>query len=229
VVRTDDGKYVVVLMDRDTTRPRTIAVGAKVSIDSTAYDAGGEGARTATRITLSGPQPQPNAATTAAIDNTEVIPANVQKLERDIARNFRRYRGGVRAGVALDPELISLGVHATIGPIFTRRLQFRPNVEFAYGELTTLFAVNLEAIYRLSDSMPRDRWSPYVGGGPTLGFSHRGFSAETDGRSFDFGDFGSNGGLNVLIGLEKPNGVFIELKSTVYTDPHLRLLFGVTF
>jgi hypothetical protein len=29
-------------------------------------------------------------------------------------------------------------------------------------------------------------------------------------------------------GFEKPSGVFIELNTTVYADPHLRLLFGVT-
>jgi hypothetical protein len=226
VVRTEDGQYIVVLMNRETVRPKAIAVGARVRIDSTAYDEGGEGARSATRIVVTNAP----AAQSADTDNTAVIPPNVQRLERDISRNFRRYRAGVRAGVALDPELISLGVHATIGPVFTRRLQFRPNVEFAYGELTTLFAVNLEGIYRLTDTMPRDRWSPYAGGGPTLGFSHRGFSTpEGSDRSFDFGDFSFNGGLNLLAGLEKPNGVFIELKATVYTDPHLRLLFGITF
>jgi hypothetical protein len=184
------------------------------------------GARTATIVTLSGIQP----STPAPARTEDVIPPNVRRLQREIERNVRRYRAGIRAGVALDPELISLGAHATLGPIFSRRLLLRPNMEFAYGELTTLFAVNLEGIYRLSETMPRNRWSPYVGGGPTLGFSHRGFStAASDGRSFDFGDFSFNGGINLLAGFEKPSGVFIELKTTVYTDPHLRLLFGVTF
>jgi hypothetical protein len=90
--------------------------------------------------------------------------------------------------------------------------------------------VNLEGIYRLSQTMPRNQWSPYAGGGPSLGFSHRGFSTQTgDGRSFDFHDLSFNGGLNVLAGVEKPSGVFVELKATVYADPHLRLLFGITF
>jgi hypothetical protein len=130
----------------------------------------------------------------------------------------------------LDPELVSLGAHATLGPIFSPRLLLRPNVEFAYGELTTLFAVNLEGIYRLTTTMPRNRWSPYAGGGATLGFSHRGLSAEgDDGRSFDFDDFDFNGGLSLLAGVERPGGAFIELKATIYTDPTVRLLFGYTF
>ena len=56
----------------------------------------------------------------------------MRQLERDIARHVRRYRAGFRAGVGLDPELISVGAHATFGPIFSRRLSFRPNAEFAY-------------------------------------------------------------------------------------------------
>jgi hypothetical protein len=158
------------------------------------------------------------------------VPPPVRQAAGDVEDKFRHFGVGLRAGVALDPELISIGAHATLGPIFTRRILFRPNVEFAYGELTTLFAVNLEGIYRLTPTMPRGQWSPYVGGGPMLGFSHRGFSTTTgDGRSFNFGDFDFNGGLNLLAGVEKPNGTFVELKTTVYSDPHLRLLFGFTF
>jgi hypothetical protein len=224
IVRTDDNRYVVFALDRDTVRPRALANGAQVSVDFTAPEPGDE-VRTATTVTLTGTQP-----TTPQAITQDAIPANVRRLERQIAANVRRYRAGIRAGVALDPELISLGAHATFGPIFTRRLLARPNVEFAYGELTTSLALNLEGIYRLTPTMPRNQWSPYAGGGPTLGFGHRGISTETsNGRSFDFGEYRFNRGMNLLIGVEKPNGVFIELKSTIYTDPHVRLLFGVTF
>jgi hypothetical protein len=123
-----------------------------------------------------------------------------------------------------------LGVHATLGPVFNPRVLLRPNVEFAYGELTTMFAVNLEAIYRLTPTMPRNRWSPYAGGGPTSGFSHRELSVDgDDGRSFDFSDFDFNGGLNLLAGVERPGGAFIELKATIYAEPTVRLLVGYTF
>jgi hypothetical protein len=225
VVRTDEGRHFLFVLDRDTQRPKALAPGATVRVEFTSEYDPAEGAPTATRITLMGPQPAtPPAA------SQDAIPPEIRRLERDIERAARRYRIGVRAGVGLDPELVLLGAHATLGPIFTRRLLFRPNAEFAYGELTTLFAVNLEAIYRLTPTVPRNRWSAYAGGGPTLGFSHRGFTAEgDDGRSFDFGDFGFNGGLNLVGGVEKGTGTFIELKASIYTDPHVRLLFGVTF
>jgi hypothetical protein len=170
------------------------------------------------------------AQQTSSTDDQSNVPPQVRQVANDVEEGFRRFRVGIRGGVTLDPELISIGAHATLGPIFSRRVLFRPNVELAYGEVTTLFAVNLEGIYRLTRTMPRGQWSPYAGGGPMLGFSHRGFDTELDnGRSFDFGDFNFNGGVNLLVGVERPSGAFIELKTTVYSDPHMRLLFGFTF
>jgi len=169
-------------------------------------------------------------SSSSADDGQSNVPTAVRQSADDVEQAFRRFRVGIRGGVTLDPELISIGAHATLGPIFSRRLLFRPNVEFAYGEVTTLFAVNLEGIYRLTRTMPRGQWSPYVGGGPMLGFSHLGFSTpEGSSRTFDFGDYNFNGGLNLLAGVERPSGAFIELKTSIYTDPHMRLLFGFTF
>jgi hypothetical protein len=193
-------------------------------VESTADE--DDAGRRATRITLTGTQPSGGQPPPA----DDAIPPEARRLERQIARGARKYHFGLRAGVGLDPEVVSLGAHTTLGPIFTRGVFFRPNLEFAYGELTTLLALNLEGIYRLSRTESRRQWSPYVGGGPTLGFSHIGFTtpAGTE-RSFDFGNFDFNGGLNLLGGVEKPNGPFIELKATIYADPHVRLLFGITF
>ena len=77
---------------------------------------------------------------------SQTVPREVRRLERDIERQVRRYQVGVRTGVALDPELIMLGVHAQAGPFFNPDVFLRPNVEFAFGEVTALFALNLEAI-----------------------------------------------------------------------------------
>jgi hypothetical protein len=215
IVQTDDRRYLTFVIDENTVRPSGLADGARVRIESTeGSDATG---RTATRIAVIGTPPPAGEATS-------------RQVERRVQQTVRHYRLGVRGGVALDPELITMGVHMTLGPIFSPRLLLRPNFEFAFGELTTLWAINAEAIYRLSSTMPRDRWSPYVGGGPSFGFSHRGFSTPTGSdRSFDFGDFDFHAGLNLLAGFEKPSGVFVELKSTIYTDPHLRLLVGYSF
>jgi hypothetical protein len=225
-VRTDDDRYLVFALTRDTVRPATLATGARVEVESIPRDGDEEGARTATAIRVSDTAPTGSRGSGASA----TIPPAIRQLERDIEANVRRYRAGIRGGVALDPELVTLGAHATFGPIFTPRLLMRPNVEFAYGELTTLFAVNLEGIYRLTPTLSRHRWSPYAGGGATLGFSHRGLTAEgDDGRSFDFDDFDFNGGLSLLAGVERSAGAFIELKATIYTEPTVRLLFGYTF
>jgi hypothetical protein len=149
-VRTEDGRCIVFAMHRGTVRPRTAALGARVSVQSTADDDADEDTRTATRITLSGTQPTADTSTTG----DDAIPASVHQLERQIATSARRYRVG-------------------------------------------------------------------AGGGPTLGLSHRGVSTQTGGRVTT--------GFAACWPVEKPGGVFIELKATIYADPHVRMIFGVTF
>ena len=63
---------------------------------------------------------------------------------------------------------------------------FRPNAEFAFGEVTDLVAINLEATYRFSAANRRNNWTPYVGAGPALIFIHQNFEK---GRNIDFGNF----------------------------------------
>jgi len=85
---------------------------------------------------------------------------------------------GVSAGVALDPELIDFGVHATFGPIFKRGVDFRPGVEIGVGELTTLFGINLDVLYTFGGYNRQTRWIPYIGAGPNFALSHKGFSSD---------------------------------------------------
>lgn len=40
------------------------------------------------------------------------------------------------------------GIQSQMGPIFHPRVQFRPNAEFDFGEVTDLIALNLEGVYR---------------------------------------------------------------------------------
>jgi hypothetical protein len=220
VVRTPAGVHQLFVFDSDTVKPAAIAVGSEVSVRST--PTGEPGVRLATAVAISSA-----AATTPSQPppGTEVVPASVRQLERDIERQSRRYGLGVRAGMTLDPELISVGLHARLGPFFDRDIAFRPNVEFAFGEITKLFAINLEGVYRLPISPRTGRWSSYVGLGPSFVFSHQDF--EEDG--IDFGDFEFDGGLNVLAGVSFRSGVFMEIKSTVWASPHLRFIFGYSF
>jgi hypothetical protein len=121
-------------------------------------------------------------------------------MEREIERQVRRFQLGVRGGFSLDPELLVAGVHTQIASGFSRNIIFRPNVEFGWGEVTTLFAVNLEAIYRLPFTPRGGRWAAYVGGGPGFSFLHQSF--ERGDRNIDFGEFDGDAGLNILGGIQ---------------------------
>jgi hypothetical protein len=124
----------------------------------------------------------------------------------------------VRAGAALDPELILFGVHSQLGPIFHRDVFFRPNAEFAFGEVTDLIALNLEGIYRLPVSSRHGAWSAYLGAGPGFTFLHQNFERKAgEGRDIDFGNFDFDTGFNILTGVQFRRGTFFEVKSSVYS------------
>src|SRR5437763_13963352 len=110
----------------------------------------------------------------------------VRNVEGNINSGALRWRFGVSAGAAFDPELFMFGVHSQMGPIFSSRVFFRPSAEFDFGEVTDLIALNLEGIYRFPRSYERRDWSPYVGAAPSFPFIHHSFSA---GRAVDFGYF----------------------------------------
>lgn len=122
-----------------------------------------------------------------------------------------------------------MGVHATFGPFFSDNIAFRPNVELGLGEVTTILAIHLDVLYTIPGATRQTRWAPYVGAGPNFSFSHRGFESEEDGNRFDFGDSGVDGGLNLIVGIRNPNGVFFEMKATAYGVANVRLLAGVEF
>jgi len=82
-----------------------------------------------------------------------------QAGQSPIEREARRLRAGVRGGVALDPELLLMGVQAQFGPFFDSNVLFRPSVEFGFGEVTAMFGFNGEFIYQLERSSPQARWS----------------------------------------------------------------------
>jgi hypothetical protein len=222
VVRGAEGQYRLFVFERNIARPTP--VGSQVRVTSTPGDQ--PDVRVASDVTILQAAPAGQAA-----GSPPVIPPEVRRTERDIRRQVRRYQLGVRTGVALDPELVLLGVHSQVGPFFISDVFLRPNVEFAFGEVTALFALNLEAIYRLPISSRQGRWSAYVGVGPGFNFLHQNFERNEGGSRIDFGDFHSDTGLNILGGLRYRSGVFTELKTSVYSDPapSLRLIIGYNF
>jgi hypothetical protein len=228
-LRTSDGRYQLFTFAEGMRKPQTIPIGSQVQIISVATD--DSSVRSATEIIVL-PPPSSSAGTSQA--QPSAVPPEVRGIERDIQRAARRYQLGVRAGVALDPELILIGAHAQIGPFFSPNVFFRPNVEFAYGEVTALFAINPEVIYRLPVNSRYGRWSSYVGIGPGFNFTHQDFERATGGPGgsrIDFGDFSSDTALNILGGMRYRSGLFTEIKASVYATPSptFRLIVGYNF
>jgi hypothetical protein len=167
-LRTGDNQFQLFVFNNNMVRPKGLSPGSRIRVESSATDE--SGVRQATRVTVLEP-----AATTSsgAAQDMAPPPKEVRDVEREIERQARRWQLGARIGAGLDPELFMLGVHAGIGPIFSRDFYFRPNAEFAFGELTDMVALNLEGAYRLPISFRHGRWSAYVGAGPGLNFVHQ--------------------------------------------------------
>ena len=236
VVRSDDNQFHVFTIDRDTNKPRAIAVGSQVRVDSDQGD--DTGARHATNVTVSD-QAQSSGASGSSSSSTATspnrnaapVPPQVRNVENDIRREARRWRLGARAGVGLDPELVMFGVHSQIGPIMSRNVYFRPNADFEWGEITDMVALNLEAVYRFQHAR-RGAWSPYLGAGPALNFIHQSFSTSgSRERNISFGNFDYETGFNILMGFENRRGTFFEVKTSLYSQPApvLHFIIGKNF
>lgn len=224
VVRLDNNQFQLFTYERPSVPPRSLSQGARLRI--TAGPADENGVRTASNIEVISNQGSGASADKGA--QAAPVPSKVRDVESDIKREARHWRLGVRAGAAFDPELFTFGVQSQMGPIFHPRVLFRPNAEFAFGEVTDLISVNLEAIYRFSSASRIRDWTPYIGAGPALIFIHQNFES---GRDIDFGNFDYETGVNVLVGTQSRRGTFVELKSSLYSSPapKLRLIVGYTF
>jgi hypothetical protein len=224
VVRTDNNQFQLFTYENPSVPPRSLAEGVRVRI--TAGSADENGNRTATSVEIvsnAGARAVPDKGAQAA-----PVPPKVRDVENDIRREAKHWRLGVRAGAAFDPELFTFGVQSQIGPILHPRVFFRPNAEFAFGEVTDLISVNLEAVYRFSAASRVRKWTPYIGAGPALIFIHQSFQS---GRDISFGNFDYETGFNVLVGAQSRTGTFVELKSSLYSGPapKLRLIVGYIF
>jgi hypothetical protein len=130
------------------------------------------------------------------------------------ASNAAAQELGVRAGVSSDPDQFYFGVHVYTAPIVDR-LRFRPNLEIGVGDDTTLAALNLEFVYPLR--ITRSQWSFLPGAGPALNIYNHGENTDTD------------GGFNILLGLEHRDGFFVEMKVGAMDSPDLKFGVGYTF
>jgi hypothetical protein len=147
IVRTDDNQFRLFTYDRDSVRAASAVRGARVRVAAGSGDE--NGTRVASNVTVLEAKP---AEAGAAGTQAAPVPPKIREIESDIKRETRRWRAGVRVGAAFDPELFLFGVQSQMGPIFHRDVFFRPNAEFAFGEVTDLVALNLEVVYRFPAS-----------------------------------------------------------------------------
>ena len=229
VVRSDDDQYHLYTYEDGTTRDTSVKPGARVRVNGTAPD--DSGAAVANNVTVLAA-----ASSSAGTDGSSSSsspqgvhaappPPQVTRVENEIENEARRWHAGGRIGVGFSPEVFLFGVQSQIGPIFTRRLIFRPNADFAFGELTDMASLNLEAAYRFNTTF-RGGWTPYFGLGPSLNFAHQGFSHS----DVSFGNFDYKTGFNVLLGAQKRH-TFLEMKTSLWSGPApvLRLIVGYNF
>ena len=231
VVRSDDSQFHLFVFDSYTQKPRSIGTGSTVRVDS--MPGHEPGVRLAELVTVVQPAPAPTkpAPGQTAPATPDVVPKEVRALENDLKRQVSRFGVGFRIGTALDPELFLLGVQARIGPIFTRDLWFRPNLELGFGEVTSMVGINLEVVYRLPVTARGSKWSTYFGAGPAFNFTNQSFDREDADTSIHFGDFDYKTGFNILMGMQHRKGPFFEVKTAIYSTPApvLRLVGGYTF
>ncbi len=222
VVKAEDGLFRLYSFDRYTTKPETIQIGSQVRVSS--YPSDDPNIRIAYVVSVLRVGPAPAGATPA---EPAVVPPEIRELENSIQHAARSFHLGVRGGFALDPELVLLGVHAQFGPFFSKNLFFRPNVEFDFGEVTKLFGINAEFVYRMPITSRFSKSSVYFGGGPAFNFAQQSFGH----NEISFSDFKYDAALNILVGIQYRSGLFAEVKTSVYAAPApaLRLLVGYTF
>ena len=120
---------------------------------------------------------------------------------------------GVRAGVSVDPDQFYFGGHFETAPLFDQ-LHFRPNVEIGVGDNVTVVAFNIEFAYHLQTGR---NWFAYVGAGPALNLIR--FRGDTN----------SEGGFNLLVGVQHNSGLFAELKAGLADSPDLKVGVGYAF
>lgn len=121
---------------------------------------------------------------------------------------------GVRGGISVDPDQFYFGGHYETAPLIDH-LYFRPNLEVGIGDDVTLFAANMEFVYKFAAK--RD-WTIYAGGGPALNIV-----------TSDNNDADTNAGLNIMIGVEQRRGLFFEFKIGAIDSPDLKFGVGYTW
>ena len=117
---------------------------------------------------------------------------------------------GVRAGASANPDQFYFGAHGET-PALIDKLHFRPNVEIGVGNNITLVAFNIEFAYHIPTG---PNWYTYAGAGPALNMIR--FRGNTN----------SEGGFNLLLGVQHTSGLFAEIKAGLADSPDFKVGVG---
>ena len=215
VVRSDDNQYHLFTYAAGTAAPGTVKPGVRVRVNGGAPDE--NGTQVAEHIAVIQPNGQPEAQAPGP-------PPEVNQVSKQIESQARRWHVGGRIGSGFSPQLFMFGPQAEFGPFFSQRLLFRPDVEFGFGEVTYMFAVNAEAAYRFNTTL--GHWTPYFGMGPAFNFINHATSTNTACLC----DLSYKAGFNVFVGGQKRH-TFVEMKTSLWSAqaPVLRLFIGYNF
>ena len=121
---------------------------------------------------------------------------------------------GGRVGVSADPSQFFFGAHVETAPLW-ERLRFRPNVEIGVGDHVTVTTLNFEFAYHFPSN---NAWNIYGGGGPALVFIN------PEGHESH-----SEGGFNILVGVQHRDGLFVEAKAGALDSPDFKFAIGYVF
>jgi hypothetical protein len=221
VVRSDDNRYHLFTYDARTVPKEAVKAGVRVRVNGSAPDS--QGTQVAENVAVIHPGA---AAANGSEAQAAQPPASVNKVSKEIESEARRWHVGGRVGFGLSPELFMFGPQMQVGPFFSQHLLFRPDLEFGFGELTDMYAVNAEAAYLFNSAMFHRQWNPYFGMGPSFNFIHQSASNGTT----SFSDFDYNTGFNVFVGTQK-HKTFLEVKTALWAPktPVFRVFVGYNF
>ncbi|MGA7245902.1 MAG: hypothetical protein WBX19_22150 [Terracidiphilus sp.] len=217
VVQSDDHQYHLFTYAAGTVHKGTVKPGIRVRVNGGAPDADGTQVAESIAVILPGGE--------AANSGAATPPPQVNNVSKQIEGEARRWHVGGKIGTGLSPELFMFGPQAQFGPFFSPHLLFRPNVEFGFGELTDMYAINAEGVYRFNTTF-HGKWSPYFGMGPSFNF----ISQSASSGNVSFSNFNYKTGFNILAGAQK-NKMFVEMKTALWSAqaPVFRLFVGYNF
>jgi len=128
------------------------------------------------------------------------------------------YRGwGLRAGVADDIDQVVGGAHFNMGE-FIPQLRFQPDIQLGVGDDHTTLFITAPVYYRFRAGQ---KFTPYVGGGPTAGWIDHDHGGNTD-SDFEIGgkltgglEWPRSGGRALLVELSAGFGDVHDVQAVV--------------